>query len=244
MGTLIPQNPPLHKGGQFRICSTNKNNDTESEVTLWDRNIEGRFPEAKEVKQLVRDIVNPTIDLGHSDKVKNGQQKDNECVECKEEQNQSTINCSSDLFAPNIPLNIPSEIRNKNNVSIEYSSVTRSPDNGLYRASWYANELLGMMYKRNLWWKNHQGDIRVKDVPTVVDQVTLIPNRKESNVMRIVLNKHTVLFEQSSSLSTTVDASHLRKLICRQSFDGNEKNSSVIFEIMDDDEAKEARKYF
>ena len=35
---------------------------------LFDRKREGRFPEIKELKQLVRDKVNPDKDLGHSDK--------------------------------------------------------------------------------------------------------------------------------------------------------------------------------
>ena len=35
---------------------------------LFDRRKEGRFPETKELKQLVRDRVNPTKSLGHSDK--------------------------------------------------------------------------------------------------------------------------------------------------------------------------------
>ncbi len=35
---------------------------------LWSRKEEGRFPEAKEVKQLVRDRVSPERDLGHSDR--------------------------------------------------------------------------------------------------------------------------------------------------------------------------------
>ncbi|WP_027329068.1 SelT/SelW/SelH family protein [Marinimicrobium agarilyticum] len=35
---------------------------------LWSRKAEGRFPEAKEVKQLVRDKVEPGRDLGHSDR--------------------------------------------------------------------------------------------------------------------------------------------------------------------------------
>lgn len=35
---------------------------------VFDRKKEGRFPEIKELKQLVRDIVNPGKDLGHSDK--------------------------------------------------------------------------------------------------------------------------------------------------------------------------------
>jgi len=36
---------------------------------LFDRKREGRFPEIKELKQLVRDVVHPDKDLGHSDKV-------------------------------------------------------------------------------------------------------------------------------------------------------------------------------
>lgn len=37
-------------------------------VKIFDRKEEGRFPEIKELKQLVRDKVNPDKDLGHSDK--------------------------------------------------------------------------------------------------------------------------------------------------------------------------------
>ncbi len=35
---------------------------------LFDRKREGRFPEIKELKQLVRDKVDPDKNLGHSDK--------------------------------------------------------------------------------------------------------------------------------------------------------------------------------
>lgn len=35
---------------------------------IYSRKEEGRFPEAKEVKQLVRDRVSPERDLGHSDR--------------------------------------------------------------------------------------------------------------------------------------------------------------------------------
>jgi selenoprotein W-related protein len=34
---------------------------------IYSRKAQGRFPEAKEVKQLVRDVVDPARDLGHSD---------------------------------------------------------------------------------------------------------------------------------------------------------------------------------
>ena len=35
--------------------------------TIWSRRAEGRFPEMKELKQLVRDRIAPEMDLGHSD---------------------------------------------------------------------------------------------------------------------------------------------------------------------------------
>jgi len=35
---------------------------------IFDRKTQGRFPEIKELKQLVRDVVNPSKDLGHSEK--------------------------------------------------------------------------------------------------------------------------------------------------------------------------------
>ncbi len=36
--------------------------------TIWSRKQEGRFPESKELKQLVRDRIAPDKDLGHSDR--------------------------------------------------------------------------------------------------------------------------------------------------------------------------------
>jgi selenoprotein W-related protein len=35
---------------------------------LWSRAREGRFPEAKEIKQRLRDRIDPKRDLGHSDR--------------------------------------------------------------------------------------------------------------------------------------------------------------------------------
>ncbi len=36
--------------------------------TIWSRQERGRFPESKELKQLIRDRIAPGKDLGHSDK--------------------------------------------------------------------------------------------------------------------------------------------------------------------------------
>ncbi|MFC5407727.1 SelT/SelW/SelH family protein [Larkinella bovis] len=37
-------------------------------VKIFDRKEAGRFPDIKELKQLIRDIVNPEKSLGHSEK--------------------------------------------------------------------------------------------------------------------------------------------------------------------------------
>ena len=51
---------PSEVGGRY-IISINDN-------IIFDRKVFGGFPEIKELKQLVRDVVNPEKNLGHSDK--------------------------------------------------------------------------------------------------------------------------------------------------------------------------------
>lgn len=51
---------PSQVNGTFRISIDEKE--------IFDRKQMGRFPETRELKQLVRDIVNPGKDLGHSDR--------------------------------------------------------------------------------------------------------------------------------------------------------------------------------
>ena len=41
---------------------------TVNQQLIFSRKDTGRFPEAKEIKQLVRDLIDPTRDLGHSDR--------------------------------------------------------------------------------------------------------------------------------------------------------------------------------
>jgi len=53
--TLVPG-----KGGVFEVRIDGD--------AVWSRASEGRFPEAKELKQRVRDRVAPDRDLGHSDR--------------------------------------------------------------------------------------------------------------------------------------------------------------------------------
>ncbi|MEZ0231556.1 MAG: SelT/SelW/SelH family protein [Methylophilaceae bacterium] len=47
-------------GGIFEVRLDDK--------TIYSRKEMGRFPESKELKQLIRDIIDPSRPLGHSDK--------------------------------------------------------------------------------------------------------------------------------------------------------------------------------
>ena len=53
--TLVPGT-----GGVFSI--------TCNDQLIWERKRDGGFPEAAKLKQLVRDVIDPTRDLGHSDR--------------------------------------------------------------------------------------------------------------------------------------------------------------------------------
>jgi len=60
------------ESGQFEIRlvvaeAGNGSGNVKAEL-IWDRKQEGRFPEAKEVKQRIRDCIEPERDLGHSDR--------------------------------------------------------------------------------------------------------------------------------------------------------------------------------
>lgn len=51
---------PSVVSGTFEVRANN--------TTVWSRKAEGRFPEAKELKQRIRDVVAPGLNLGHSDR--------------------------------------------------------------------------------------------------------------------------------------------------------------------------------
>ena len=50
---------PSETGGKFSV--------TVDGDIVWDRKTEERFPEMKELKQIIRDQIAPEHDLGHSD---------------------------------------------------------------------------------------------------------------------------------------------------------------------------------
>lgn len=59
--------PNSRQGGVFQVYVHAAGGESEM---VWSRKLAGRFPESKELKQLVRDIVCPDRLLGHSDKKK------------------------------------------------------------------------------------------------------------------------------------------------------------------------------
>eukprot|EP00581_Thalassiosira_minuscula_P018940 CAMPEP_0183720424 /NCGR_PEP_ID=MMETSP0737-20130205/13040_1 /TAXON_ID=385413 /ORGANISM="Thalassiosira miniscula, Strain CCMP1093" /LENGTH=341 /DNA_ID=CAMNT_0025950281 /DNA_START=242 /DNA_END=1267 /DNA_ORIENTATION=+ len=270
--TMVNKSPPLSEGGIFRISasSSSSKGDQKNSVLLWDRKTQGRFPESKEVKQLVRDCVNPDEDLGHSDnrqpsEADGSNAKGDDCIECKEEQQekgkplQTGSGAEMTSEEPTDPSSmIPSIFYKQDHISIDYSTGTSidSEENEMYRAAHYANELLSMIYKRNAWWKEMQlqGDVSKgigeKDAPAAIDSVTLIPNRLETEILRVKLNDDKVIFDESDPTVSTViaDGAHLRNIVkdilLNNGISDVTNDEEVVVEMMDDDEAEEARKYF
>ena len=50
---------PSQEAGTFHIHL--------DDIKIWDRKSDDGFPEAKELKQRIRDQIEPELDLGHSD---------------------------------------------------------------------------------------------------------------------------------------------------------------------------------
>ncbi|KAK7418811.1 hypothetical protein QQX98_003673 [Neonectria punicea] len=55
-------------GGTFTVSITHASLATTTTTVLWDRRTDGGFPETKELKRRVRDVVEPGRDLGHVDR--------------------------------------------------------------------------------------------------------------------------------------------------------------------------------
>ncbi|EIM88237.1 uncharacterized protein STEHIDRAFT_77080 [Stereum hirsutum FP-91666 SS1] len=63
--TTIPLNTD-ETAGRFRVWLTVEREA--QPVLVWDRKVEGGFPELKVLKQRIRDKIQPGKSLGHSDK--------------------------------------------------------------------------------------------------------------------------------------------------------------------------------
>ena len=120
---------------------------------LWDRKSEGGFPEAKQLKQRVRDSVAPKKNLGHSDNVSVDNKDDaNNKEECKEDdsERETTVMSSDHTITKLSKSKLP-------NISIEYCVGCK----WLLRSAWFGQELLST-FQDNL------------------NSVTLVPSRPPS----------------------------------------------------------------
>ncbi|KAJ5788701.1 hypothetical protein N7457_003691 [Penicillium paradoxum] len=84
-------------GGVFTVTIWHATDDATKEVILWDRKRDGGFPEVKALKSLVRNVIAPDRDLGHTDRAlkaqkekekekkneKEEESKDKPCEDCK-----------------------------------------------------------------------------------------------------------------------------------------------------------------
>jgi selT/selW/selH selenoprotein domain len=132
--TLIPSKPPS-PGGTFLLKLDNS--------ILWDRTVEKSFPEAKVIKQLIRDQIAPTKDLGHSDDVKNigsavvaaGEK----CVECEEVRGSSSMIMDDRVQSKQVEEeNVLLENQSLPNVNIRYCNESK----WMMRANWICQEIL------------------------------------------------------------------------------------------------------
>lgn len=92
---------------------------------LWDRKQDGGFPESKELKQRIRNLVAPEKFLGHSDTKERREDCDNDAASKEQKDGLEKLGIE-DPTAP------------KPNVSITYCTGCR----WLLRAAWIAQELL------------------------------------------------------------------------------------------------------
>ncbi|PYI03634.1 hypothetical protein BO78DRAFT_463192 [Aspergillus sclerotiicarbonarius CBS 121057] len=86
--TVTIYHHPITPSSESKIDSRGEDVSITSTV-LWDRKMNGGFPETKVLKSLVRNVVDPGRDLGHTDRaLRKEQEKESQGQGQKEEQKQ------------------------------------------------------------------------------------------------------------------------------------------------------------
>ena len=168
--TLVPSKPPS-PGGTFLI---KLNNDV-----IWDRKFEGSFPEAKQLKQRIRDKISPQKDLGHSDVVKNEAVPDSVALESSKGAVDTYCQECEDTKME-VPLSKPNDIDEKNGSDSDKDSILKSRSlmnninityctgcEWMMRATWICQELLSAFQEE-------------------LEDITLTPSRQPEEVGQFV----------------------------------------------------------
>ena len=111
-----------------------------NEETIWDRRIDDGFPEAKELKQRVRNKIAPEKSLGHSDSTSSQALNEtkhpgnNDCIECKENSKETIMKQN----ALEVKVDSFNKQDSTNNVKITYCTGCK----WMLRSAWMCQELL------------------------------------------------------------------------------------------------------
>ncbi len=113
-----------------------------NEDIIWDRKVDNGFPEAKELKQRVRDKIAPKKSLGHSDvdysksSSEASKQQNSDCIEC-EDNSTDTKTKAKTVVLKELQQKID-DSSSGNNVKITYCTGCR----WMLRSAWMCQELL------------------------------------------------------------------------------------------------------
>ena len=228
---------PSTVSGRFAVTAARpegNNNDDEAAVvvtTLWDRQEADGFPEMKDLKQLIRDEINPQKFLGHSDSMERQQQQQEEDNKQKGE---TILDLSQDPL-PRLDRTLsPADIQGvpSPHVTITYCTGCQ----WLLRAAYVAQELMSTFGED-------------------VAGVTLIPSRKPAKGGAFLVTVDgTVVWDrfQQGRFPETKELKQLVRNLLDPDRDlghidrpkSEESKAAEGFEEMDDEEAEEARRFF
>jgi selenoprotein W-related protein len=230
--TLIPSRPgDTVKGGRFVVKCHNDDDDTKQTLVLWNREDKGSFPEPKQLKQLVRDVIDPDMYLGHSDTAKAQEQASGAPIK---EEKQVVIDLTT--AAPERKLDAilnPADIQNSKspNVAITYCTGCR----WLLRAAYYGQDLLTTF-------------------DTELNSLTLIPSRPpaKGGNFAVHVDGNTVLWDRF--VQGRFPESKELKLLLRDELnpskdlgphiDGSNSSGPAAAATLSEEEAEKARKFF
>mmetsp|Transcript_2001 Transcript_2001/g.3629 ORF Transcript_2001/g.3629 Transcript_2001/m.3629 type:complete len:360 (+) Transcript_2001:2936-4015(+) len=245
--TLIPSKPPS-PGGTFLLKLDN--------VILWDRTVVKSFPEAKVIKQRIRDQISPQKNLGHSDVKMVGLSvveplsssviATEKCVECEEEKDKRARDDAVIIGGvQQQQKEIEQELAlvencNLPNVNVKYCNVSK----WMMRANWICQEILSTF----------QDEVR---------SVTLIPMRssieEKSGIFEVSISDRIVWNRKKDGKAFHIEKikSRIRDIVSpdkdldfdldedqRNRDDDDNEHEDDDDDDIDDDDAADMRSYF